>query len=67
MRVLAYQLLIDSQDIQNEQPWMHVSIAYDETQAVNYAAAALGGLQVARKALLGFLKYNETYNDSRHL
>lgn len=35
------------QDIRNEQPWVHVSASCDNTQAVYYAAAALGGLQVA--------------------
>jgi hypothetical protein len=52
LRVLGRLGLKSLQDVQNEQPWMHVSIAYDETQAVYYAAAALGGLQVARNVLL---------------
>ena len=55
-----------AKDVQNEQPWMHVSISYDETQAVYNAAAALGGLQVARKSSMISYQMTKTNFSSRH-
>ena len=56
-----------AQDIRNEQPWLHVSYVYDGTQAVHFAAAALGGLQVASKAPLLFVKSVETDHSCSYL